>query len=126
MTTTAIQATKANPRPRRIRAELVWTEGVHGGTWKGKLLNGRQARDQQRNDAPAVIVHRGLVVADRIHETDQYRVGISAGADGYRLLTQGQHPGSRRRTWYPTLAEAQDAGQAWARRRFWIDPTLDR
>lgn len=135
----------------RTRAELIWQQAddtmqrLEDGSlivlrhWRGRLLNGAAARDEQARDQPAEEWVRGRLVRRR------YICRADEQADGsVRLSTQGPHIGGRRhRTFHPLrdadrwaaengrpdlvtghespISAALGAGSRWARRRFWLD-----
>ncbi len=90
---------------RKHGAELVFLETLDGRHWHGRLLT--HAMDRQTGK-------QANIRAASIHERTD-------GHTGYDYVMQGGHRGGRRYGYAETLADAQAALIAWARRRFYVE-----
>lgn len=90
-------------------AELVWIEAPSGRYWVGRLLN-----------SEAIDRHTGQRARLTARIADRSPGGLST-VEAYELMTRGAHPGSTRYRTFDNLTDAQMAGVAWARRRFYME-----
>lgn len=102
----------------RVPAELVWSEYGHtGNRWTGRLVNEYDAVDLEPGfeyATPAADKWGANYSASIVSHT-------SERGTSYELITQGRDRGGRRHRGFATLTEAQQAGIAWAKRRFAVE-----